>query len=344
MTFEEITNKISLEYPRDVLQDLLPNQKVSGLSSANDYLEDFELKSKNNFYEGSDYFLNPEGKQFVHFTSFDKIKEIISTNKLRLYDLNYADDPHEIVFTMKSTGVNFNKYNIRESNKYHEFKSRLFSISFCAFPLNDDDEHNMWRLYGNDGKGIGLVFSFCNDCKKWDYFNLSKIYYDKSTKIIEAFSKHKIFFENLNAGEEYRNKIDETNLLLNILQLFAFHKHSIYSSENEFRLLYRFNRHFLQRKSLRKIFTINKRNKLSSYIELSLSNKKNEEPDLDNIKETIPFIKIEKLFLGYRYSDKEKEEIEKVIREVYAYNDDNHNYGSFPPKVEITSLKEKYFN
>jgi hypothetical protein len=338
MTFEEITSKVISEYPKNVLEDLLPNQMIVGLSSANDCLENFELNSKNKYYETSDYFFNPNEKQFIHFTSFDKFKEIISNNKLRLYDLNYADDPHEIVFTIKSAGIDFDKL------KYHDLKSKLFSISFCNYKLNDDDEHNMWRLYGKDGTGVGLVFSFHNDCKKWDYFNLSKIYYDKSNKIAEAFSKHKIFFQNLNASNEYRSKIDEDALIYNILQLFAFHKHSIYKSENEFRLLYRFNRYMSQRNSLRRIFTINKANRLSSYIELNLFNNKNDQDNIENSNNSLPLIKLDKLVLGYRYSEKEKNEIEKVIREVYAYNDDIYNYMTLFPKVEITSLKEKYFN
>ena len=333
LTFKEVTDKIFLEYPKDVLQGILPNQEVNGLSSGNDCLDDFELNSKNKYYECSDYFLNPKEKQFIHFTSLDKTKEIISNNKLRLYDLNYADDPHEIVFTIENSGIDLCKYDSLKSNNYYNLKSKLFSISFCEFPLNDDNEHNMWRLYGNDGKGIGLVFSFHNDCTKWDYYNLSKIYYDKSNKISVAFSKHKIFFQNLSSATEYNNRIDETNLVYKILQLFAFHKHSIYSNENEFRLLHRLNRYSSQRK----VFTINKRNRLSSYIELNLYSNKKEGSDLDNSKETLPLIKLDKLILGFRYSHKEKEEIEKVIHEVYALNDDNYSYGSLYPKVEITS-------
>lgn len=331
---ENIIDKISIEYPKRVLNDLLPNQMISSYTSTNGYLENIEFGSKNIRYKGSDYFVNPQENQFIHFTSFESAKEIISNNKLRLYDLNYADDPHEIIFIIKNTGINF-------EIDYYKLKSLLYSMSFCSYPLSDDDEHTMWRLYGKDGYGIGLVCSFHNNCEEWDGFHLGKILYTNADKITEAFSKHKTFFEELNSDENHKTEITEHHLLFNLLQLFAFHKHTIYGTENEFRLLHKFNFLSLHNKDIRRVSTINKSRRLSNYTELNLCELAKGKFELDKSKEYSPLIKIDKLVLGYRYSLKEKEQIDRVIQEVYAHN--HSNYSTIKPKIEITSLKEKYF-
>ncbi len=335
---EEVIKKISSEYPKRVLNTLLPNQFIEHYSSINGYLENIEFGSKNKRYYGSDYFINTEGKQFIHFTSFDNAKEIISNNKLRLYDLNYADDPQEIIFSVENAAIDT---SIDFGKDYYGLKSLLYSMSFCRYPLSDEDEHTMWRLYGKNGYGIGLVCSFHNNCENWDDFHFSEMLYTKADKIAEAFLKHKAFFEELNSEENYENKITERNLLFNILHLFAFHKHNIYGTENEFRLLHRFNYHSPHMRERKRISTINAGKKRSTYIELDLCELAKGKFELDKSKEHSPLIKIDKLILGYRYSLKEKEEIEQAIREVYVYNQDIHTTRT--PEIEITSLKEKYF-
>jgi hypothetical protein len=332
--FDEIANKIYEEYAKRVLGELLPNQIIAQLSGSGESLINMVLASENQYWKGSDYFINPKGKQFIHFTSFDKTKEIIANNNFRLYDLNFADDPHEILFTLKNIGITTDI----DCNK---LKSYLFSISFCDYNLSENDEHNMWRLYGADGYGIGLVFSFLNDCENWNSFHLSKMYYNQSNKISDAFTNHKAFFDEVNLVDNYTHAINEYHLLSNLLELFAFHKHSIYGSEKEYRLLYRFDQIAYNFVDIKRVFTINKRKKLSSYIELKLcefskENFKMEDPIV------LPLIKLDKIILGYRYSQEEKDEIEQTIREMYAWNHDNQS--TVVPIIEITSLKENYFN
>lgn len=322
------------EYHLEVLKDVLPNQRVTSQSSLNGIIVDFVLSNRNSNYKGSDYFVDVNNKEFIHFSTLEKAKEILASNKLRLYDLNYPDDPQELIFIMKRLCIDYNK---EEALK---FKSTLYSISFCSFPLDTEIEHNMWRLYGNDGKGVGLVLSFENNCEQWEDFNFSQIHYNEDNKIQkigDAIENHNQYFQKLNKGK-YTNNIKEEDALNLLLSLFAFHKHSIYGIEKEYRLLYRENSSEKSKVELGRTFTFNKSNQLSSYINLVLDKNKGILSKSVESKSYLPLIKIEKVILGYRYSEEEKYELEKAIRDVY-YN----NHECNPPIVEISELKKQYF-
>jgi hypothetical protein len=326
---EEHINQIILDsYKDEVLKHILPNGQISNVSYMGGQVE-IKLNPLNKFYEGSKYFTNSLNKPFVHFTSLQNCINICTTNKLRFYDLNYVDDPNEIVFAIKHLGL-IDKYN-RE-----RIKARINSFSFCSYPFeSDESEYGIWRMYGTDGFGVGIVFEFSNDCKLWENYHISQVYYNENEilgEIKEVLNKHVDFFRHI--------KLDKPDLAFDAMNLefpddlfkfFAFHKYQIFKIENEVRIIY-----YSDPREIRetKYYTINKSNKPSNYIEIPLST--------DDAIAYRPAMKIDKIILGYRYSEADKKAISDSIKEMYARN--SRKFCTSTPKVEITQLKEKYFN
>ncbi len=331
--YSQIRDRIFNDYPDEVLRNILPNQVISNLSSYDRVPDNFELGYKNKNYQGSDYYIDPKQQKFIHFTSLERLCNIISTNKIRLYDLNNVDDPNEIIFPLKQVGAD-------QDVDFNRVKSGVFSFSFCDFSTLADEkvEYNMWRLYGSDGNGVGIVFKFLNDCNAWDGYHLSKVYYEDAIKIqtiADAIKSHEKFFSTLNETFGFINSISKENLLSEILNLFCFHKYGIYIYENEFRLVYRKNPY-----NYNVVYTISKHKKLSSYIEIPLGTIQNFQP-LNDAPER-PLIMIDEIILGHRYNEKECESLKGTLFEVNARN--SELFSTKTPQVSLTQLKKKYFS
>lgn len=328
--FGQILSEFKKQYTESVLKDFLPGQKISSLSSTNECLDQIAFSSQNIYYKGSDYYKDVDRKKFIHFTSLEKLKEIISSNSIRLYDLNYPDDPHEIEFIAKGIDNEYSDYN------YKILKSEFFSFSVCEYPMNDDDEHTMWRLYGNDGNGVGLVISFLNNADDWYDFNFAKIQYNNPDKFALFLKSSKNFIEKIKLDLKLDTAINDRQIIYSLLPLLAFHKHSIYGNEREYRLLFRNNK--TSSNKLEPTYILNKRDQLSSFVSLNLLDNRNR----DSADPTIPLIKIDQIILGYRHPEFACEKLEDSITNVLAYN--NKKYSVSNIDVKMTELKYLYFN
>lgn len=326
---EQIINEFKKQ-AKDAIKVLLPNQDFDSFGSRiePDCLNNFGLRKTNAAYKNSSYFFDPINTGFIHFTSLEKAKEIISTNKLRLYDLTFVDDINEVLFSSTSINVPLSSHN------KEQIQSFLHTISFCTYPFKEtSDEFNMWRLYGNDGLGIGLVFEFKTSPDYWYNFMLSEVFYNDANKIVAIKNTveglQRLLIEMNSKG--FSNDIMLGNIFDELLKLHAFHKHSIYHTEKEVRLLYR---HYNNNRSeMQKIYTLNKRNRLSSYIELELHDNK----DVNELTKLIPHIGIKEIVLGYRYSESSINEIKKGISSIFTANK-RHNI----PTINLSQIKQ-YF-
>ena len=330
------------DYFKEVFIKILPTGKVGNVTSFDRIIRNIHLDPRNYYYKGSDYFLNPNERKFIHITSFDSFLNIITTGKLRLYDLNNVDDPNEIIFPAKYCGIE-KKYN------YSRLKSFIHSFAFCDYEnINEEIEYNMWRLYGKNGTGVGIVFNFINDCEQWLDFNLSEIfYYNKETidnrlfDIKEAIDKHKIFANKLaiEGGVQHNQDIE---LPIDLFKLLSFHKSAIYSLEKEYRLI-GFNRpnwSIIANRQFNKTITLNKQKKLTSFIELPIANLSSKSMD----SKEYPLLNIYEIILGYDFQEIDCEKIQASIEEIRVENNLVNSSYLKGPQIKMSSLKEKYFS
>ena len=153
---------------RETLHTLFPGLDLTPLSYGSKVKDTpiwnhhhFIIPPENSNLVGSPYFFDK--KSFVHFTSFHAFSSILNERAIRLYNLHKLDDPRE--FTFASRIFQLNQEIIDDA------KDNLFLISFCERailnPIRSKDEFNMWRLYGLQGKGVGIIFSLKNNPIQW---------------------------------------------------------------------------------------------------------------------------------------------------------------------------------
>jgi GTPase SAR1 family protein len=156
-----------------------------------------------------------EKTNLIHYTSSVKnIIEILNGGFLRLNNLLNVNDPQEINFIIK-------KANIKNFEPYiEELKSTLFSASFCEVIDNDQpDTFAMWRLYGNDGSGCGIVFEIENYGYDWQNYILSQVQYGDS----QSFNK---FNELIQCHYKFQEEYDFPilNIPVTLTALTALYK------------------------------------------------------------------------------------------------------------------------
>ena len=79
---------------------------------------------------------------------------------------------------------------------------KLFSfiLSMCQIKDNDDSDYfDMWRLYGDNGSGVGIVIKIDNNPAEWDNYLLSNVLYGekKRNNIEELFRRHASMLSNM---------------------------------------------------------------------------------------------------------------------------------------------------
>jgi hypothetical protein len=319
---------IMQDYADQVFKLVLPKGIIGHVSSWEKIVTKCELDPSNRTYIDSDYFFDPSGRKFVHFTFIENCFNIFSTGVLRLYELNNVDDPNEIYFPAKKCEL-FN-YD------FEELKSRVFSFSFCeSNNIPEEYEYNLWRLYGYDGLGVAIEFSFENLALDWKDFHLSQIYYSDSKKLLKikkVIDNHYDFKERL-AAESGISKNLEMEFPFDLFKLLAFHKYSIFCLEQEYRLIY-FDRPEFN--LLKANYLVNKDKKVVGYVELDLCTNRNQ-----SLQKEIPKIAISKIQLGYKYGQKDAIKLKDILSNLSGKN--YHKKNIKFPFIELTKLKEIYF-
>jgi len=275
---------------------------------------------------------------FIHFTSFQSFKEIINSGIIRLYNPHFGNDPNEIVFGSKS------RYETKvDSDSTLE---RLFVLS-----LNNEiakDDLTMWKLYGNDGNGVGLVFEFLQETDLWSNWYFGKVLYGENEVITKLDDFH----------EDYKTvqaEMGQPPLLdLDIVPIYAFHKSGFFQTENEVRLLhynktnarsYSYGRE-QQSEGMKIKKTLNRELRETYYLEYPLWWKHNgEKADRHEAPQYHPKIALKEIILGYRHNPSDVVAIKSWCSDIIHLNSSwkNTRFGAASPQVSISSLHD-YFS
>ena|GEM_PF-2322742 len=265
-----------------------------------------------------------EKTNLIHYTSSVKnIIEILNGGFLRINNLLNVNDPQEINFIIK-------KANIEKFEPYiEELKSTLFSASFCeVIDDNQPDTFAMWRLYGNDGMGCGIVFEIENYGYDWQNYILSQVQYGDS----QSFNKFNELIRS-HYGFQEENDFPILNTPVTLTALTALYKNYIWADEKEIRLLTHqtFNEYSLDNDSnhfseLKHSITNN--NKMCSYVELLLYGSQEyqrieKSGRLETLMRLLPILKVKEIILGYRIDYTSCAAIASVVNHIsrkYGYS------------------------
>ncbi|MEK7226759.1 MAG: DUF2971 domain-containing protein [Bacteroidota bacterium] len=185
----------------------------------------FEFGNHDAAIKNSLYRINSE-QTFIHFTTIDSLFNILNTAQLRLYNLYNLNDPKEFRYALSNAGIKQNEINLEY------YKRNMFLTSFCSYNMKEQDEdYNMWRLYGGDGNGVGLVFGIEDYQNHWNEVYFGKVHYGNSN---EAFN-------NLKAFIDYHHSFNNDHKILDtyptwIPVMCMLHKDKIWEIEKECRL------------------------------------------------------------------------------------------------------------
>lgn len=136
------------------------------------------------------------------YISFDTALMILNSGKMRMMSVTAMNDKLEIghLYGMHTEDPD----SLENKTIVHNARQRYIT-SFT----NKIDDLTMWRLYGDNGKGVCLVFSEPNECSYYlpiDYSGKnSKIYLKSKTICEELLNKHgiKFTFKSLESTWQY---------------------------------------------------------------------------------------------------------------------------------------------
>lgn len=175
--------------------------------------------------------------QFIHYTSLSSAMNILNSGKIRLYNCFNLNDPSEIKALLEKSPIDFSKDEIEKYKREH------FILSGSIYQSENDEDFNLWRLYGDNSKGVGIVFEVDNRVKNWPSVFLQKVAYTSNDQSLENdyLQFHKDFNDQYCLFE---NKPDFFAILSTGV------KNDIWSIEKEFRIVINapFDRYSLQPK------------------------------------------------------------------------------------------------
>jgi len=298
-----------------------------------------DLSKLNENYKDSNYFYTGTNN-FIHYTSIENVINIINESAIRLYDFNNLDDPNEFSFLYKEI------VNEIEHEKINRLKKQLFCFSLCEYDeFLNPDKFEMWRLYGKDGYGVGLVLGIESDNQdNWKNYMMSKLQYGQKLKeqVIELKKRHLAFHQ------AYKDSFHVNNFEDITFAISGLHKNEIYQEEKEVRFLYvnedlKRNDHHDYHTDPDIYDAYNPRNIRTHYLKLNLFsplyeehiNKKEQELEKEYVVNYRPKIKIKKIILGYRHKSNQYDLI-KLFSTIV-----NRRYGEKIP-VHLTAISEQF--
>jgi hypothetical protein len=228
MTEQEI-RKISSDFVEEI-KSFYPNAEFAHSSFIGGEADDCygDLKMELNFgqsvLETTDYNIS-NTKEFIHFTSLTSFYSILNSGEIRLNDLNQMNDPREFDLHLRDSTFGLT------SEEISLFKRSLFLFSMCHYDEKFDDDFNMWRFYGKDGYGVGIVFELMNNEPEWTGYLFGRVNYDNQ------LAEEKVF-ELIRIAKRYQGLGLNTKRIPYLIgSLLLFHKSSIWSIENEYRVI-----------------------------------------------------------------------------------------------------------
>ncbi|MEO6134491.1 MAG: DUF2971 domain-containing protein [Ginsengibacter sp.] len=337
------------------------NQSGSLSYDSKTFKGQIKLPTSFSFYKRSDYYLNVKDQKYIHFTSLETFFKIINNGYFLATQFSNHDDPMELLFAGNELSEVITKENI------DQLKKDVFSLSMCNY-LPENESFDMWRIYGNQGYGIGIVFSFFPNEELWINSFLSKVYYENENNCLDKFREfqkdHLDFLRNNPTLEMERNYSGEKGMPDSLALFLAFHKKSHFKIENEVR--------FLKSFLLGNSGGLDSLDVTNNSIEL-LINRKNEtyfgyripivsENNIDKIAverelekipnfstaiisdisiiknhvDTNPFIIIKKVILGYRYTESDLLKFKKMETEI------KRKIGACHISFELSGLSKEF--
>ncbi|NLJ82236.1 MAG: hypothetical protein GX330_03825 [Bacteroidales bacterium] len=325
------TEKVELFISKVIRKNILPNAILeSSFAMGAMHVKKFKHASVGSLttfenYRESNYCYEGTYK-FIHYTNVQNLTSIIREKKIRLYDLRGMDDKDEFDFGYTKVLKKDPLQNLIELKKH------VFCLSMCKYELeNKEQSLNMWRQFGGDGHGVGIVLKFSKQNRyKWVNYILSQMYYGESClePLHNTYEKYKEFSK--------KNDFIVRNFEHLLCKLFCCHKQHIYKNEKEVRLIYSKDFSVYPLDNVKT--DLNNKAIATSYHELELEwDKWKQYPDKykKRGKTVYPQVTIDKIVFGYRISDEMKE---NIIKTLGAYR---KNYRSFPT-FEDSPLR-KYF-
>ena len=280
--------QLQLKFQTEVLDPIIKtnhlNAKYFGDPDTRDYTS-LSLCSCNKHYKESDYYIQSKDT-FIHFSSIKKALSILDQDEIRLYNLSHQNDNEEYKFAAKILGGN--------SRAYDNTRRGMYSLSMC----NQETENDLtlWRLYGENTKGIAFVFRIANNPIYWMDYHISQIQYGEIEKLL-MYKKKKEEFEKKNNFE----------FILGLHRFLGFHKSEQYRVEQEVRLIYIHEEKQSPFSFLPKLVDTSK---LPEYIPIRLNNHYN--PNLANECDLRkPVIEIKQIILGPNFDNERFRELVK---------------------------------
>lgn len=170
-----------------------------------------------------------------HYTGLENIDKILKDDGVSLMATRYGffSDKLEYVWAKEHILPHLPSIAEQCDNVYapeHQVHPYVASLS------NLEDNLNMWRLYGNDGKGVSLVF---------DKALLDKFVYDRNSEVLNIVAMSVTYTDEDNIlktiADTYNKFAEEYGSVNNIADDFlstaAFIKHKSYAMESEYRLV-----------------------------------------------------------------------------------------------------------
>ncbi len=143
---------------------------------------------KNYILEKSIYEYSKSEQKFIHFTSLEAAKSIISSANFRMFSLYSMSDTEELSFALKQIEPDLQKFAIEQMQ--HD----VFTLSMNEYTDKKPIAANMWNQYGDGGFGVGIVFSFETKRNNWTKHFLTKTKYGNEglKDLADYHNRHKI--------------------------------------------------------------------------------------------------------------------------------------------------------
>lgn len=247
-------------------------------------------------------------KSITHFTNIEAALSILESCKIRLYNLYYKNDENEFFYASDI----LNGFSKPTESFFYDYNAEVKAIRFNTFILSatsNEKVEDFWvKDYSRNGRGIGFEFSFCNNIDDWKGFYLSPVKYGHLEKFVQ-------FRDSLlNLEKTYKN----IDYKINLNQVIPFHKEQKWSDESEIRLMT-----FSPEDNKLQIYCDKNDDKIKC---INLPIMSNEFTCETFTIKTIPFLKVERVFIGPKLSKTEIEKIRLIIEQNYFYDIKIDNY------------------
>lgn len=166
-------------------------------------------------------------KRIYRYTGLQTAIKIVTESSYLMNGITGMNDISEITYAdsvLRNTEENYETYHL---NRIHNANRKF--ISCCS---SEKDDLTMWRLYGDDSRGVCLEFQVKNEAiVDSEYFYLAKVSYANKDKTHPKLELLRIFVEGVSeAGEVFG--------MFNFDVWKHFFKPYEYHIEKEVRLLY----------------------------------------------------------------------------------------------------------